>query len=344
MLVDGRWRGYTGVGRVTDLFVRGLAELAESERLWGWRVWTRTDDQARFGRMATVPTGHRPTALFGQRDLLAVPQADETVWLHAVRPLIHRASAVLVHDVIPVTRYPRPQREVWRLYFKRSLATADRVLCYSDATQERVESLFRIPATRIGRFDLTIDTGLADRVRAKRARPDVATAPDRRHLLYVGQFKKHKNLDRAVKAFARSRTAASGRPFVLVGGRLDECDAIRRVAIEAGAKDVRVRARCSDAELVDLYASAGALIQPSLEEGYGLTVLEALVAGIPVACSAIPTHVDASRGEASFFDAEDLDAIAAAIDAAVAAPSPKRPSVPTLPEFAADLLRAAELL
>lgn len=338
-MIDGRWRGYTGVGRVTDLFLRGLRDLGGS---YDWRVWTRIDDEASVG-LPTVPTGHAPTSFMGQRDLRSVPAADAHLWLHAVRPLTTKAWAVLVHDLIPVTRYPQPHRMLWNQYFRRSVAAAGRVLVYSAATKDRIESLLGIPPDRIHRFDLTIDRGLADRARARRKALAADGDAIDGHVLYVGQFKAHKNLDRLMMAFARSAASTDGRPLVLVGGRAEECSAVRQSAVEHGVRTVRVVERCSDDELTDLYAGAAALVQPSLEEGFGLTVLEALVAGVPVACSSIPTHREASRGEASFFDPKDIDSMAAAIDAAVVAPRPAAPSVPTLAEFAADLLRAADL-
>jgi alpha-1,3-rhamnosyl/mannosyltransferase len=105
----------------------------------------------------------------------------------------------------------------------------------------------------------------------------------------------------------------------------------------------------SQPDLEDLLASAALVAQPSLEEGFGLPVAEALAAGIPVAMSTAASLVEITRGaDVETFDPLSVDAIAAAIDRVAAAPGP----VPQLDwpqpvDFAASVLDAmarAELL
>lgn len=163
-------------------------------------------------------------------------------------------------------------------------------------------------------------------------------------LLYVGQVKPHKNLERSILGFARSRFASTGGSFTLVGGLPDGVERLRAFGREHGIANVTVLPRCSEEELVAAYARAAAVIQPSLEEGFGLPILEARAAGIPVCCSDIPAHREASEGDATFFDPRSVSSIAAAIDSAVVSAPPRPPRLATEREFAVSLLAALDLV
>jgi glycosyltransferase involved in cell wall biosynthesis len=114
--------------------------------------------------------------------------------------------------------------------------------------------------------------------------------------------------------------------------------------------DIDIRSRCSDEELVELLGDASAVIQPSLEEGFGLTVVEALLANVPVCCTAGTAMADAALGRATLFDGNDVEDMARAIDVAagrvladdawesyLAELSPPSPA-----QFAAEVIRALD--
>jgi glycosyltransferase involved in cell wall biosynthesis len=65
--------------------------------------------------------------------------------------------------------------------------------------------------------------------------------------------------------------------------------------------------------LYELFERASAFVSTSRFEGFGITVLEAIAAGVPTACSAIPSLLEIAAGSARFFDPEDVDDIAAAL-------------------------------
>jgi glycosyltransferase involved in cell wall biosynthesis len=111
-----------------------------------------------------------------------------------------------------------------------------------------------------------------------------------------------------------------------------------------------VHPRCSDDELIDHYASATALIQPSFDEGFGLTVVEALAGHVPVCCSAGGALEEAAAGCAELFDPNSVASIAGAIDRAAGAGDwPARFArfadahpLPSPKEFAAQIVAALE--
>jgi glycosyltransferase involved in cell wall biosynthesis len=124
----------------------------------------------------------------------------------------------------------------------------------------------------------------------------------------------HKNLARLLQALARIPPAR--RPVLVVPGYPTPYeDELRALAAGLGARDDVVFPEWVDAgELEGLYALAAAVVFPSLYEGFGLPVLEAMVRGVPVACSNRSSLPEVAGEAALLFDPEDVAAIAGAIE------------------------------
>ncbi len=122
--------------------------------------------------------------------------------------------------------------------------------------------------------------------------------------------------------------------------------AVSRLSALAAQHHVRVELPgiVSQPELEQLLASATLLVQPSLEEGFGLPVAEALAAGIPVAISTAPALVEITRGAPiETFEPRDIDAISAAIDRVATSPGPvPKLDWPRPVDFARSVLAALE--
>ncbi len=307
-LIDCRWLGYTGVGRVTEYLLRGLAEVDADGP---WLLWGPLRVEAFGIRDAVlVPNRHSPLGRAGQADALHVPKADRYLFLHTVRPFTPHPNTVLVHDTIPIRWAPtRAQRMAWRSYLQASVRMAARVLVYSEATRRRVAEDLGVRETI--RVHLPSDAERAKRIHRLRKAVQPDNPPT---MLYVGLDRPQKNLERAIRGFARSRFAANGGQFLLVGIGAPSVSRLGALACKVGATGVRPVATCTDEELEANYARAQFVIQPSLEEGYGLPVAEALDAGIPVCCSTIDSLFEAAAGRAVTFDPLDVDDIGDAID------------------------------
>jgi len=123
------------------------------------------------------------------------------------------------------------------------------------------------------------------------------------HLLYVGDAEPRKNLAGLLAGYASYR-ADPGRevlPLVLAGNA------------RAHAPGVGVEERPSPQRLAALYAGAVALVLPSLHEGFGMTALEAMAAGVPVLAARAPGVVETCAGAARYFDPRDPESLAAAL-------------------------------
>jgi glycosyltransferase involved in cell wall biosynthesis len=100
---------------------------------------------------------------------------------------------------------------------------------------------------------------------------------------------------------------------VLAGHDTDAPDLRARAAAAGVAEDVRLLGALTTAELEGLYAVADCLVLPTLHEGFGLPVIEAMARSLPVACSDIPALREVAGEAALYFDPRDAAQIAAAI-------------------------------
>ena len=144
-----------------------------------------------------------------------------------------------------------------------------------------------------------------------RARHRLGTRP---LVLCPSAKRPHKNLAALLRAIAR--IPAERRPVTLVAGYRTPHEAeLQALAVELGVEgDVRFTGWLPDDELEGLYALATCLVFPSLYEGFGLPVLEAMARGVPVACSDRSSLPELAEGAALLFDPEDDAAIAAAVE------------------------------
>jgi glycosyltransferase involved in cell wall biosynthesis len=159
---------------------------------------------------------------------------------------------------------------------------------------------------------------------AARVAPDAAATPEpelrarldlgeRPLVLSLSAKRPHKNLPRLLRALAG---LDSGRPVLVVPGYPTPHEReLRELAAELGiAEHVRLPAWLSEADLEGLYRAATCVVFPSLYEGFGLPVLEAMARGVPVACSSRASLREVAGEAALLFDPEDVDAIRSAME------------------------------
>jgi len=332
ILLDCRWLGVSGVGRVTELLLRGLHELQPRGRwiLWGGdAVGATLWDGARHARDATSPR-----VRWGQAALLRVPPHDVALFMNQVRPLRPGRSVTLIHDTIPLRYAPRWRRPAFRAYYRLIARLSSRILTPSEFSRASIVRDLGVPSERIGVLRYPVDAALADRVRTIRA-----GAPRRDAVLYVGRFAPHKNVERLIGAFGRTRFAAAGGELLLVG---DTPDArLRRLA--GSRRSVTLAGPVEEQVIPTLYATCRLLVMPSLEEGFGLPVWEAMASGLPVCVSDGGALPATARGAAVPFPATSVDAMAAAIDASLARDAVcAAPDGPSLRDFAAQVVSELE--
>jgi glycosyltransferase involved in cell wall biosynthesis len=312
VVLDGRWLPFGGAGRTTELLLRALA-LTDSP--YRWVLWG-PPDLARwpFPGAELLATAADPRTWNGQRQWFDVPDGDLTVYLHQQRPLRRTPSMTLVYDTIPLHFTANPVvRRSKRLFLRRVGTISDRILTLSQYSRSCIEQELGVPAGRISVLGLPADDDLARRVLAVRGqlpRDDVA--------LYVGRFAAHKNLPRLVEAFGRTEFAGAGGRLLLVGGTEAELTDLAGRLSPTQLEAVELRRTCPQEELERLLATCLFVVQPSLEEGFGLPTWEAQTCGVPVCVSDGGSLPETTLGFVQPFPAASVDAMAAALDACAA--------------------------
>jgi glycosyltransferase involved in cell wall biosynthesis len=190
---------------------------------------------------------------------------------------------------------------------------SDRIIVDAASTRDDLDRLLGIAADRVDVVPLGIGAGarVAPLPEAEvRARLDV---DDRPIVLCVAAKRPHKNLLRLIGALAT--IPVDRRPVLVIPGyHTAHENELRARASELGIVDgVRLLGWIEPAELEGLYAAAACFVFPSLMEGFGLPVLEAMSRGVPVACSGRGSLAEVAGDAALRFDPESEPEIAAAI-------------------------------
>ena len=187
----------------------------------------------------------------------------------------------------------------YRTFTPRCARSAERVICVSEHT----------------RVDLCERYGVnPDRTRTIHSAPCLAKGdgvpPPGPYLLAVGDLRRKKNLVRLARAFSRLHREGLPHRLVLAGLDAGEGAAIRAAA---GAAPVELAGYVDDYRLDALMRGADLLVYPSLYEGFGLVIVEAMARGCPVAIARATALPEAAAGAAALFDPLDEEDMAATI-------------------------------
>lgn len=322
----------TGTERYSREIVAGLVEVGPQH---AWRLYRRAPlamtaaraaDPARDVVDVIIPaprlwTHTRLLAEVRRRppDVLFVPAHVMPWWTPC-------PTVVTVHDL---GHLHHPQAHTWtqRAYLdlttRRHAAKAAHLIADSTSTAVDLERAFGVEPGRITVVPLGVDGRFAPSGRAAvdAMRRRLGLSPATGYLLHVGTLQPRKNLLRLIEAFAR---VAAGRPeleLVLAGspGWGGEDYLGRARALGVGDR-VRLIGYVDEAELPALYSGALVVVFPSLHEGFGLPLVEAMACGAPVAAAGGSSLVEVAGDAAAFFDPRSTASIAACLAQMVDAP------------------------
>jgi glycosyltransferase involved in cell wall biosynthesis len=223
---------------------------------------------------------------------------------------------VTIHDLI-YARFPEAHAGLrgkgMRVLVPLAARRSDRVIADSQSTRDDLIALLHLPPARID----VVPLGLGA-VKREAPTPEADLRRrfdfgDRPVLLSLSAKRPHKNLLALVDALAL--IAPGRRPLVVVPGYATwhEQELEQRARQRGVSDDVRLLPWLSGTDLEGLWALAAGFVFPSLYEGFGLPVLEAMSAGCPVIASDAPTLTEIAGDAAIFCDADRPDAFAAAM-------------------------------
>lgn len=195
-----------------------------------------------------------------------------------------RPSVVTVHGVasrwIDSARTPQQER-IWRARVQRAIDSTDHVITVSASSAQDIQSVFTIDANRI----TTISHGIeVDKFSTPVSlSPELQTRLPERYALYLGNIEPRKNLIALVSAFTTPELRSSGLPLVIAGK--PAWNAEESMALIEASPNVHHVGFVSDSDRVALMQQCQLFVFPSLYEGFGFPVLEALAAGAVVLTS-----------------------------------------------------------
>jgi glycosyltransferase involved in cell wall biosynthesis len=279
----------------------------------------------------TVPVNARERVqwVLGEQALLPVLGARAGVELmHSLAstaPLWGRFRRVVtVHDLI-YARFPDAHAGIrdkgMRVLVPAGARRSARVMADSQSTRADLIALLGIAAERIDVVPLglgTVQRAQPPPEREVRARFELG---ERSVVLSLSAKRPHKNLLALVGALAR--IGREQRPVLVIPGYATAHELELRARADAlgVADDVRFPAWVSNAELEGLWSIARAFVFPSLYEGFGLPVLEAMARGVPVACSDASSLPEVAGDAALLFDPRDEAAISVALQRLLSDPA-----------------------
>jgi alpha-1,3-rhamnosyl/mannosyltransferase len=309
-----------GRGRYVRELLRALAALPEARdvrfELWARTAWEDPALDDRFTwRLVGLPDPFWNVAA-GLRagrsaDAFLSSNSYLTAWFTRC------PTAVVVYDLVPFVAGAHGQARstrIERATIRPALRRAAALPCISEATRLDLVSRFPSAAAKASVIALAADAAFARPPALAPGHPQL-TKP---YVLAVGTLEPRKNLERLVSAWRQlPANLRETHELALAGGRGWEDDAFVRTARTAGAK---LLGHVSDDELHALYAGASCFAYPSLYEGAGLPVIEAMAAGAPVVTSSVSSLPEVAGDAALLVDPNDTDAIAAAVERVLTEP------------------------
>ena len=252
------------------------------------------------------PVWHIAAAARASRevDVLLSTNSYLTAWFCA------KPTAVTVHDLVPfVDRHnaKTSSARIEQATIRPALRRAKALICVSEATRSDLVRLFPHAASKATMIPEAADPAFSVPV----ATPGHPVLEGKPYVLAVSTLEPRKNLERLIAAWsAMEERTRAGHVLALVGPTGWDAAPILAAARDQGAQ---LLGRVSEDELRALYAGASVFAYPSLYEGFGLPVLEAMSAGAPVVTSNVSSLPEVAGDAALLVDPTDVDAIGAAL-------------------------------
>ena len=320
-----------GIGSYIRHLLEAIARRSDSER-YRFRVYARRADRdslsplpPHFEIVEENSPGYSVSEMTQFAWRLFRDRLDLFHATHYVLPPLARARAVVtIHDIIHLL-YPQflPNRAALlyaRFMIRRALTRSDRIITVSFNSKRDLVDYFGVSPSRIeviyNGASSQFRPGIPEEERARIPRKYGLPVP---YLLFLSGEKPHKNVRNVVRAFAEARRERSIPHALVLAGPLPKNPA-RLEALIAALDLTKVVFRpgvVEEADLPALYAGADVFLYPTLYEGFGLPVVEAMACGTPVLTSSTSALQEIAGGYAYLVDPMDVDAIARGIVALV---------------------------
>ena len=307
-LLDARTASphFPGIGRYVTNLAQALPDLLDDdERLVILATKSGIEPSTTASR---IQENCSPFGLKQQWLIPRVIRETDAALYHSpyfVMPYFHRVPSVLtIYDFIPLTQPEWSSlraRLFFRFIFSLSVRRAAHIVTCSNTTLRQLHSRFPHCRAYSSATPLAPDPRLC-----RQSESDVSDLLNRLglsepYVLYFGSNRPHKNLVELVEAW---RLIPHSGPVLLIAGAWDRCFAEAEKVAEPMIKEGRIRflGYVEESDVAALYSGALCLVYPSLCEGFGLPVIEAMRCRTPVACSNLPVFREIARETVLRFD------------------------------------------
>ncbi len=320
-----------GLGRYAESLAQGMAaEIPEQLALF----YNREHGIEPLAGLETVPhatvnLGYKPWRMVvwaGQLSRMSLGRLVPGAKLfhateHLLMPLRHIPTVMTVHDLI-FRSLPEHHKPLNRWYLNATMPLyckrADHIIAVSEATRRDLVAAYHLPPEKITVIYEAAAPHFKPQPQAAQDRVRAVYGLPEHYLLYVGTIEPRKNLERLLSAWAPLYRAGECPPLVIVGKRGWLSDGFFAALHACPAQDgVILTGYVRDADLPALYTAATVFVFPSLYEGFGLPILEAMACGTPVICSNSSSLPEVAGEAALLADPTDVEAMREALRALV---------------------------
>jgi glycosyltransferase involved in cell wall biosynthesis len=319
-----------GIGRYTRGLIMALAEI---DRVHEYVLFSAGRDPRGTSwppnfRLRSLPLTDRHLAILWQRLRLPVPVELFTGWVQILHspdfvlpPTLGARTVLTVHD-LSFMRHPECSSPSLLAYLlravPRSVRRADVLLADSESTRRDLVELLKVPEERVrvvypGVEPRFVSEGEQHTMRQQDVLERYGIRPP--YILGLGTLQPRKNYPRLIRAYGLLRRRYHVPHQLVIGGgrgwlheQIDET--IRQTRLH---EDVRLIGYVADEDLPALYRAADVFAFPSLYEGFGIPVLEAMGCGTPVVTSMVSSLPEVAGKAALMVPPEDVEALAQAM-------------------------------
>jgi glycosyltransferase involved in cell wall biosynthesis len=308
LTIDARWLK-TGIGRYTNSLLSGLREHLPDVRLACIAQKQDLPAVSPFVDRVTVCNAR----IYGVREQLAVPRlAGKTSALYAPHynvPVFWQGRLlVTIHDLNHLV--DPGYRNTWRSHLyarpmlRRAISQAEIIVVPSRYTADRLDEVFSVEPSRVRVIPGCVAPCFQPRKKeAARARVLQNPGISRPFLLFVGSSAPNKNLKLLLTALCRLHQRRADIPLLVIAGRCGRHPSeLQKLLHTLQRKNTLIWLdKLPDTTLANLYAAALMTVVPSLEEGFGLPVIESMACGTPVLCSRAASLPEVGGDAALYF-------------------------------------------
>ena len=308
---------HTGLGNYSRTLVRNLVNVYPENEYHLFTPDISNNDETAFFLNHPAITIHKHSG-FSKAMWRSFGMAKE---INALEPAIYHGlsheipngldqkivKVVSFHDLIweiYPKQFPFFDRWMYHYKYKKSAIGADHIVAVSKSTASDLQSMYNISEKKVS----VIYQACGDYFKTHQFHTD------RTHYLYVGSIIERKGLDRIIKALSKIPSEIR-KPLIVVGdGKGNYQEQCKRAILENNLENwVSLVGKVANAQLTKLYDEAIALVFPSIYEGFGIPVIEAINRACPVITSNVSSLPEAGVALTTLVDPMDVDAIAKAM-------------------------------